>query len=47
MKNHVNIASKVYQVVFTKKFSDVAFKLQLSNLNPKRTLRTSQHNSIT
>lgn len=34
MKNHINIAFKLQQLVFTKQFSVVA----LSNLNPKRTL---------
>ena len=39
MKNHINIASKVQQLVFTKHFSTIVFKLQLLNLYPRRTLK--------
>ena len=42
VKNYINITFKLQQLVFTKHFSAVAWKLQLPNLNPKRTLITAQ-----
>ena len=38
VKNYFNIVSKVQQLVFTEHFSIAVFKLQLSNLNSKRTI---------
>ena len=38
VKKHINIVSKLQQLVFNKYFSIVAWKLQLSNLNLKRTV---------
>ena len=38
VKNYINITFKLQQLVFTKHFSVVSFKLQLSNLNLKCTM---------
>ena len=38
VKNYINIVFKVEQLVFTKHFSAVPWKLQLPNINLKRTL---------
>ena len=35
VKNYINITFKLQQLVFTKYFSTVSFKLQLSNINLK------------
>ena len=35
VKNHINITFKVHQLVFTKHFNIVTFKLHMSNLNFK------------
>lgn len=44
MKNHINIFSKLQQLILTKYFSTVTSKLQLPNVNYKHGFRTTTRN---
>ena len=45
IKNHINITSTLQQLMFTKHFSIVTFKLQLLKLNTKHILTIINHAS--